>query len=102
MVAPPKPPPVSRAPRQPGCARARFALFPQLVIFAAGKPVLDARIAYDHRFAQQGRVVHALKAAINVHHLIRPAEQTGELVEQSAVDADELDLGGLTESGQMD
>ena len=64
--------------------------------------MLDARIAHDDRFAQQGRVVHALKPAINVHHLIRPAEQTGERVEQSAVDADELDLGGLTESGQMD
>ena len=82
-------------------ARGGFAMFPQLVVFAAGKPVLDARVAHDHRFARHRRVVHALEPTIDVHHMIRPAEQAGELVEQPAVHADKLDLGRLAESGQM-
>ena len=63
--------------------------------------MFDARVAHDHRFARHRRVVHALEPTIDVHHMIRPAEQAGELVEQPAVHADELDLSRLAESGQM-
>ena len=78
-----------------------FAVFPQRVVFAGSELVFHARIANHDGFPRHRRVVHALEPAINVHHVMRFAEQAGELVQQSAVDTDELDFGRLTKYGQV-
>ena len=46
-------------------------------------------------------MVHALEPAIDDHHVKGFSEQTGELVQQPAVDTHEFDLGRLTEPSQV-
>ena len=80
--------------------RGRVTDLAQLVVFAADEGMFDTRMANNDGFTDERLLFDCEETKVDTHGMPGFAEEGGNLVEQTGLDADKLVLGGLAEFGE--
>ena len=77
--------------------RSRFAVLPQLIVFAANQFMLNAGVAHNNRLPNHWRLFDLQRLEIDAHDVPGFSKERGYLIEQAGLDADKLVFGRLAE-----